>query len=113
MDLTSSTKVVLLALVLHAPFCQSNSFSDFNSFPSEYEEAYNKYKEFGTSGGRDNVTDYLPSVFAPELSDYNRLTDQIDYVISRFRNYRLPVNNEQYYQHRHESEDPCEGKPLL
>ncbi|CAG9766880.1 unnamed protein product [Ceutorhynchus assimilis] len=78
----------------------------FSSQFTDYPFSFGKY-----SPDRGNDSElYSPGVFSPELFDYQRLTEEVDYVLKRYRNYVIPGNNEQYYYaSKHTDSDPCLG----
>lgn len=94
----STRTLLVLALALSV----SSSFDD--DF-SEYEYDFTDF----ASGDRSNDSAlYSPRVFSPEFFDYVRLTEEIDYVMRRYRNYVLPVDNENFYRrNKHTLTEAC------
>lgn len=91
----STQTLLVLALALSVSSSLAGKFDDFDDDFSEYEY---DFTDFASKDRSNDSALYSPRVFSPEFFDYVRLTEEIDYVMRRYRNYVLPVDNENFYR---------------
>ncbi|XP_066137401.1 glucose dehydrogenase [FAD, quinone]-like [Euwallacea fornicatus] len=119
MGLLSSIALVLLSTAIgHS---DANWFGNFGGFFGKHAEYVPKQKHVHQVNDHYHHHDhyhqdhhnrnesglYLPSVFSPELFDFQSLTEQIEYVMGRYRNYQVFRNNDRFYHRRYATVDPC------
>ncbi|XP_050296427.1 4-pyridoxate dehydrogenase-like [Anthonomus grandis grandis] len=94
---------LVLALIAVKRVHSGDFFPDFS--PDDFHDQY----EFPAAMGfiKNESELYSPYVYNPLFFDDKLLTDEIARVISNYRHYVLPVNNDQYYQPSYHNGDSC------